>query len=252
LTEVTIAIIFAILVHLLRIGKKNKDMEEDFRRYYNEYLNPDINNIKSDGFKVANKPAYYLSETELKPLIIRAFEKYTTDDLRSAVAIYDKILDLNPCLIDQLTMRAQCLERLNFNLDAIDDYESAISNDSTDGNLYGLLGLLYQKVGNFESAEKYLKLSIEKGWKMYEPNFNMLSLLNNADLKNALMEKCKKPENLMRRNKKDFEDDLSEIDRNVFNTNLIKSIEGVKYGLALDPKNKVLLELHDYFYSKLN
>lgn len=247
-TEVLIGLGLGVLMHVTRIGKKNTDMDEDFRRYFKDYL-------KNDGFENHIhfvEADYYLNSNELKTLIKRAFEKYTINDYQSAIAIYDKILDLNPLLVDDLVMRAQCLERLNYNLDAIDDYESAISINDSDGNWLGLLGLVYQKIGKLEKAEKFLKLSVEKGWKMYESNLKMLSLLSHADVRQALIEKCNKPENLTRRNKIDFEDDLSEIDRNEYNTNLIKSIEGVNRGLALDPENEDLKRLHNYFYSRLN
>jgi tetratricopeptide (TPR) repeat protein len=252
LTEISISIGLASIVHLLRIGKKNPDMDEDFARYYHDYLKHENDLGKPKVIDKTIESVYLASEADLKPLIIRALEKYTTNDFRSAVAIYDKILDLNPLLVNDLVMRAQCLERLNYNLDAIDDYELAISIDESDGNWFGLLGLLYQKIGNLDSAEKYLKLSIEKGWKMFEPNLKMLSFLSSDDIKQALIEKCRKPENLTRRNKKDFEDNLSDIDRKVFNANLIKTIEGVNRGLALDPENNILKELYKNFYSKLN
>jgi tetratricopeptide (TPR) repeat protein len=250
--EIIIGIGLSLFVMILRIGKKNSDMEEDFRRYFKEYLKDENNFANFEDFDKIHKSSYYAPETELKPLIIRAFEKYTINDYRSAIAIYDKILDLNPLLANDLVMRAQCLERLNYNLDAIDDYELAISINDSDGNWFGLLGLIYQKIGNLDKAENFLKLSIDKGWKMYEPNLKMLSFLSSADVRQTLIEKCNKPENLTRRNKKDFEDDLSEIDRKEFNANLIKTIEGVNRGLALDPENAVLKELYNFFYSKLN
>jgi tetratricopeptide (TPR) repeat protein len=246
--EILIGVGIGILMHVARIGKQNSDMEDDFRRYFKNYL-------KNDGFENpvdVVEAGYYLNPNDLKTLSKRAFEKYTINDYQSAIAIYDKILDLNPLLLDDLVMRAQCLERLNYNLDAIDDYESAISINDSDGNWFGLLGLVYQKIGNLEKAEEFLKLSVEKGWKMYESNLKMLSLLTHSDIRQALIEKCNKPENLTRRNKKDFEDDLSEIDRNEYNSNLIKSIEGVNRGLVLDPENGDLKRLHNYFYSRLN
>ena len=252
LIEIFCSLCLGIVMLVLRIGKKNTDMEEDFRRYYKEYLRDENNRENLEVFEKINKSDYYTPEIELKPLIIRAFEKYTISDYRSAIAIYDKILDLNPLLAKHIVMRAQCLERLNYNLDAIDDYESAISINDSDGNWFGLLGLLYHKIGNLDKAENYLKLSIEKGWKMYEPNLKMLSFLTSEDVRKALIEKCNKPENLTRRNKKDFENNLSEIDRELFNTNFFKTIEGVNRGLALDPENKILKELYNNFYSKLN
>jgi len=251
-TEVFIGIGMGVLIHASRIGKKNSDMDEDFRRFFKAYLKDENKLSDIDESIDVAKSNYYASETELKPLIIRAIEKYTINDFRSAVAIYDKILFLNPLLADDLAMRAQCLERLNYNLDAIKDYELAISIDNSDGNLFGLLGLLYQKIGNLDKAEVFLKQAVDKGWKMYEPNLKMLSLLTSEDVRQALIEKCNKPENLTRRNKEDFEDNLSEIDRKEFNANFIKTIEGVNRGLALDPENKILKELYNNFYSKLN
>lgn len=252
LPEIFIGLGLSILMHTIRIGKKNDDMDADFRRFFKDYLKDENTSAEPDKFKKVDESVYYTSETELKPMITRAYEKLTVNDYRSAVAIYDKLLDLNPSLASDLAMRAQCLERLNFNLDAIDDYEKAISIDDSDGNLFGLLGLLYLKIGNIDKSEIFLKKSINKGWKMYETNLKMLSFLSTDYLRQGLIEKCNKPENLTRRNKKDFEDDLSEIDRKDYNKNLIKTIEGIKRGLALDPDNVILKELYNNFYSKLN
>lgn len=252
LTEIFIGLGIGVLMHITRIGKKNSDMEEDFNRFFKEYLidqNKLSNNKESS---IINKSDYYVSETELKPLILRAFEKYTTNDFHSAIAIYDKILELNPLLAGDIAMRAQCLEILNFNLDAIADYELAISINDSDGNWFGLLGLVYLKIGNLDKAELFLKISVQKGWKMYEPNLKMIRSLSNDHIRQAMTESITKPEKLTRRNKNDFEDDLSEIDRKEYIANLIKSIQGVKRGLALDPENVILKELHNNFYSKLN
>jgi tetratricopeptide (TPR) repeat protein len=227
-------------------------MTDDFKRYFKDYLKSEGNLSNNDSITKSDKSSYYPSENELNPMIKRAYEKYIVNDYHSAIAIYDKLLDLNPLLASDLAMRAQCLERLNFNLDAIDDYEKSISMDDSDGNLFGLLGLLYLKIGNIDKSEIFLRISVNKGWKMYEHNLKMLSFLTKEDIRQTFIEKCNKPENLKRRDKKDFEDDLSEIDKQDFNTNLIKTIEGVNRGLALDPENAVLKELYYNFYSKLN
>jgi hypothetical protein len=79
----------------------------------------------------------------------------------------------------------------------------------------------------------------------------MLNTLSEGTLK-VLIEKRKQPENLLRRNKDDFKENLSEIDRSEFNENLIKTIKCVNEGLSLDPENRKLNELRDNLYSKLN
>lgn len=250
--EIIFGIALSLFLLILRTKKRNSDMTDDFKRYFKDYLKSEQNLSNINNITKFDKSAYYVSETELKSLIIRAFEKYTVTDYRSAIAIYDKILDLNPLLTDDLAMRAQCLERLNYNLDAIDDYELAISINDSDGNWFGLLGLVYLKIGNLDKAELFLKISVQKGWKMYEPNLKMIRSLSNDNIRQEMSESITKPEKLTRRNKNDFEDDLSEIDRIEYNANLIKSIQGVNRGLALDPENAVLKELHNNFYSKLN
>jgi hypothetical protein len=63
---------------------------------------------------------FYFPYDKLRNLEIRAFEKYTVKDYRSSIAICDKILDLNPKIVGTLTLRAGCLETLNYNLEAGD------------------------------------------------------------------------------------------------------------------------------------
>lgn len=240
--EIYIGLAISLLLIIKRVRKKNSDMDEDFRRYFKDYLKSERKNEESD---------FYVSPALLQNMKKRAIEKYVTKDFKNAIAIYDKILELNPRLHDALIMRAQCLEVLNFNLDAIDDYEAAFEIDDSDGNVIGLMGLLYSKIGQLEKAKYYLELSIARGWKTYEVNLIALNNFSEDTLK-VLQESRQKPENLLRRNRKDFEDDLSEIDREEFNKNLFETIRCVNEGLSLDPENSKLKQLRDDFYSKLN
>jgi len=150
------------------------------------------------------------TNSQIDSLLRRANEKIITKDFKGAVAITDKVLLLQPNNYDALVCRANSLEALNFNLDAIEDYEKAISIDSSDGNTLGLLGLTYRKIGDIENSQKYLKLSVDKGMKLYEMNYNMFVTASDT-MKQAYAQRGNIPENHKRRNPNDFVDNLSSL-----------------------------------------
>lgn len=261
--ELFLGVGLALFSTLRQIDKNGSDTDEDFKRTYREYLK-DINyensvsqlkifQEKFDGKKEFNPSDFYVQYDKLRNMELRAFEKYTIKDYRSAIAICDNILDLNPEIVTTLTLRAGCLENLNYNLEAIADYAASIKIDDTDANIYGLLGLLFHKIGEFDKGQKMLETAVKLGMKMYEPQWKMFEMISsNPDSKERMIKEAKVPANLGTRNKKDFEDDLSEIDRKEFNNNFMKSIEGIKFALALDPKNEELTNLLNFIKSKLN
>lgn len=182
---------------------------------------------------------------EIKNLIRRANEKQIIKEFESAIAICDKVLLLEPNNYDALVCRANCLEALNFNLDAIEDYKKAIDIDDTDGNILGLLGLTYRKIGDLENGQKYLKASLDTGYKVYEMNYIMMSKVS-EETKKILMTQGSAPENLNRRNPEDFTDNLTEVDKDEFKKAVQNNIRSLEDSIALDPENKHLRELYDY------
>lgn len=178
-------------------------------------------------------------------LLKRANEKMITKDFKGAIAITDKVLLLQPDNYDALVCRANSLEALNFNLDAIEDYERAISLDSSDGNILGLLGLTYRKIGDIESGQKYLKLSIDKGTKLYEMNYNMLLTASDI-MKQAYVRRGNIPENYQRRNPHDFVDNLTQVDRDEFKQAVRDNLHSLETALAQDPENKHLKDLFEF------
>ena len=104
----------------------------------------------------------------------KASEKFLVKDANSCVIISDLVLTLDPNNSRALENRAIALEYLNYNLDAIKDYEKYIEIDGTDPNLYGLLGLTYRKIGEIEKGQEFLLKSINMGFSLYEMNYNML------------------------------------------------------------------------------
>ncbi|MDP1727970.1 MAG: hypothetical protein Q8M15_14390 [Bacteroidota bacterium] len=190
-------------------------------------------------------------EVNIKSLLKRANEKGIIKDFKSAVAITDKIILLYPSNYDALVIRANSLGALNFNLEAIDDYEKALSIDNSDPNIIGLLGLTYHIVGEFEKGQEKLKLSIQMGYKLYEMNYNMKLKMPDS-VKSMLVERSKKPENLVRRNPSDFVDNLSETDHIEFKRALKNHLPTLQHSLSLDPNNTKLKELYEFTLTYLD
>jgi tetratricopeptide (TPR) repeat protein len=177
-------------------------------------------------------------------LLRRASEKFIIKDYQSAIAIADKILTIQPDNYNALTCRASSLEALNFNLDAIDDYEKALQIDQSEANIYGLLGLTYRKIGDIDSGLKNLEISIQKGLKSYALIYNML-LSDSDELKQAMIKRAKVPKNLQRRNPNDFVDNLTSVDKNEIKEALKSQIHHLEGALSLDPDNTELKELYE-------
>jgi len=115
----------------------------------------------------------------------------------------------------------------------------------SDPNIYGLLGLTYQKIGDIDNGQKNLKISIQKGLKFYELNYDIL-LSASDGVRQAMIRKGQILENLKRRNSNDFVDNLSSVDRNEFKQavkNQIKSLEGA---ISLDQNNEEIKKLYNF------
>jgi tetratricopeptide (TPR) repeat protein len=221
-------IILAIIIILILIGKFSS-------RNRSEISNNRINHFSNDKITV---------------LLTRAYEKQIIKDYKSAVAICDKVLLLDKDNYDALCCRANCLEALNFNLDAIEDYIKALKIDSSDGNIHGLLGLTYRKIGDIENGQKYLKNSVSRGMMLYKFNYEML--LSASDiLKEAFIKKGNNPENLLRRNPNDFVDNLSEVDTLDFNEEVKKQLYHLENAISIDPDNEHLKNLYEFAKKKV-
>lgn len=219
----TLFIIVAIIIILYIIGRISKSSE--------------VNEVTSN-----TEPTLVL---EIKNLMLRANKNLIVKDFETAVAICDKVLLIEPNNYSALVCRANSLEALNFNLDAIDDFKKAISIDNSDGNILGMLGLTYRKIGDLENGQKYLKASLDTGYKVYEMNYIMMSKVSEGT-KKILMTQGSAPENLKRRNLEDFTDKLSEVDKNEFKKAVQNNLRSLEDSIALDPENKHLRELYDY------
>ena len=147
----------------------------DYHRKFGRYLTYK-NSRKVEETKLGPSPVnYQLAIEEITPLLDCASEYFIEKKYKKAIGIYDKILEIDPNLFYVLTIRAQCLILLNYNLDGIDDYEKAISLDSSYGHIFGMLGLCYQKIGVFDKAEHNLKLAIEKGSQSFEYHLKLMN-----------------------------------------------------------------------------
>jgi tetratricopeptide (TPR) repeat protein len=142
----------------------------------------------------------------------KASEKFLVKDADSCVIISDLVLTLDPNNSGALENRAIALEYLNYNLDAIKDFEKYIEIDGTDPNLYGLLGLTYRKIGEIEKGQEYLLKSIKMGFNLYEMPYNMLENCHEM-VKKKMSEKGKIAENLKTRSAKDINGKFSEVDK---------------------------------------
>ena len=167
-----------------------------------------------------------------KKLNDKATEKFITKDYESCVIISDLILTIDPYNSKALVNRAMALECLNFNLDAINDYEKYMEIDGTDPNVYGLLGLTYRKIGEIEIGQEYLLKSINMGYSFYKMQYEILEN-SHILLKKKIKEKSKNPELLKKRNPNDIKGNFSEVN----NEELLKAFEN---GLELLRNNKDL------------
>jgi hypothetical protein len=174
----------------------------------------------------------------------RMSEKFIEKEYRDCIAIADKILAINPQYYKALTTRASSLLNLGFNLDAIEDYLAALAIQDKDGNMHGLLGMTYRKVGEIEKSNNHLKRAVELGFKMYEMQLQIFLSLTEEGVK-MMIDKGKNHENQIRRNKAEFEDSLSEVDRGEYQKGLESAQNALKASLELDPNNKELQKLSE-------
>jgi tetratricopeptide (TPR) repeat protein len=178
-------------------------------------------------------------------LIKRALEKQIVEDYKGAIAIVDKIIEIDPENFSALTCRATSLQALNFNLDAIDDFEKALRIDKTDANIYGLLGMTYIQIGEIENEMKNLEISMQMGLMIYEVNYNMI-IANIDELKETMVKRAKVPENLQRRIPKDFIDNMSPVDEYEFKKEFKAQIHDLEYAIKRDPNNSELKKLYEF------
>lgn len=182
-----------------------KLINEDFDKYLVE-----LNKFNTD--KINFK---YPFNDKINQLQDRAFRKYIIKDYKSCIAINDEILSIQPLNFKALVERAACLEILNFNLDAIDDYQLAVKIDDQAGNVFGLLGLTYKKIGEMDKAKEHLNRAVYTGAPFYKSYLVFFSIVY-SDLNKRMMIKGKLPENNRRRNKSDFKEDYDEISENKY------------------------------------
>jgi tetratricopeptide (TPR) repeat protein len=205
---------------------------------------PRSNDLSIDTWRKATP-----SRANLESEIARANEKMMLGEHKSGVAILDKILIIDPKNHSALIIRAICLSSLNFNLDAIDDYELAIKINKSNGNNFGLLGLVYNKIGNLEMAKKNLEIAVDKGFLNYEMMYNMILDLS-VDMEKRIIARNQIPENLNRREPNCFEDDLSEVDRDLLDQTVRNNLPLLAKQVKQNPNNKELVEHYEYAKSK--
>lgn len=175
----------------------------------------------------------------------KPFEKLQTQaedlilfgEFHHIVAITDQILRIIPTNHDALVLRALALEALNFNLEAIEDYELAHSKKQLDANTYGLFGLTYRKVGEIEKGQQFLKLSIDNGLKTYEGNYNYINIASPQVIE-ILKKNARTPENLQRRNLNDFVKFLTPSNKEELVVAIKKQIYNIESAIETYPTDK--------------
>lgn len=207
-----------------------------------------LKRIYSDFFKPEHQSQYHnvdsIIESEyFKKELQRLVRKFIAGELHDSIAIADSLLEINPNSRKVLIYRANALSNLNFNLDAIDDYENALTINDFDGNTHGLLGLLYRKIGENENGDFHLQKAVEQGYKQYQLNIDVFQI-SLPQVTELLIAEGKKAENNLRRNKSDFEDSGTDVDEEAFKIGLEKGKDAVRWGLSLDPDNEEIKWLH--------
>jgi tetratricopeptide (TPR) repeat protein len=201
--------------------------------------------------KSTSTPQPILQKVSVDSLLKRAIEKQLLKDYKAAIAIVDKILVLDQNNYEALICRGSSLENLNFNLEAIEDYEKALKINNSDPNIYGLLGLYYIKIGDIENGLRNLKNSVQMGLKFYELSYN-IHLSASEPIRQAIIRKAKIPENLLRRNPDDFIINLESIDKNEFAVALKNQIHYLEEAMSLYPDDAKLKKLHAFAKSHLD
>ncbi|MEZ4721288.1 MAG: hypothetical protein R2813_05355 [Flavobacteriales bacterium] len=175
-------------------------------------------------------------------LLKKANEKLLVKDYHGCVAVADLILSITPEFAPALITRANGLSALNFNLDAIDDFEKALSLGDSDAVTVGLLGFSYKKIGEIEKGQQLLKRSIDMGFKGYEMAYNLQESVSD-DVTKILVEKARQPENLKRRIDDDIIGDFSEVDRDELNNLIGQGLTQISWLISQDPDNNELKSL---------
>jgi tetratricopeptide (TPR) repeat protein len=99
-----------------------------------------------------------------------------------SVAIAD-FEESNRIQLDRLAMaeKAYCLNRINQNLLAIDDYRQYLDHDPSSAIVWNDLAFSYLKLGQFAEAEECLKRAIIIDEKLQAPHWNMIVLFVNQN-----------------------------------------------------------------------
>ncbi len=139
-------------------------------------------------------------ESKIQLLQNKADKEFLNKDYSTAMRICDEILIIKPDYYNALVTRAMSLENLGYNLDAIDDYEMAISIN-VDYNNYGLLGLCYYRIGEIQKAILKLELAVKNGFNIYEPVYdNLVLIIEDKETIQFIKNEVAKSDKLKRRN----------------------------------------------------
>lgn len=182
----------------------------------------------------------------IKELSSEASNRFLNKQYESAVALTDKIFLLDQNNFSALNIRAMSLENLGYYLDAIDDYNKAIELRPNDANLIGLCGVCYNSIGDFQKAREYLKISVNKGMKIYVTSLQTIDILSEATLK-MMKEHRSTPERMKRRTGKEFTISNEAVNLKTIDDSLKEFYLNTKNALNADPENKHLKELVDHY-----
>lgn len=187
--------------------------------------------------------------SSIKASIARAYQKMMTGDFKSGVAIADKVLLIDPVNSQAYFVRAMCLEALNFNLDAISDYERGLELNDSDANFFGLLGLVYNKIGIPDKAIENLQIAVNSGHSNYK--MILFGLLQMSDVvRQKVAAHNAIPEKLQRRESTTFDDDLKEVDIDLLNETIRKNLSLLRTQVIQNPDDKDLNRLYEFAKSK--
>lgn len=188
----------------------------------------------------------YRNDFSLKMLKEQAGDRFLSKQYESVIALADIILLFDQDNFDVLVMRAMSLENLGFILDAIDDYNSAINLHPTDANVYGLCGVCYNLLGDFQNSIKYLETAVKGGMKFYNATLYSITMFS-PDIRKGLTEIRNTPENRKRRTDKDFTIKNEAINLGTINNNLKEFHADLKNILKSDPENVEVRKIVSHF-----
>jgi tetratricopeptide (TPR) repeat protein len=195
-------------------------------------------------------PELYRSKFKLRKrlseqLVMENGEYYFKDNA-GAIETLCKILLLESSDQEALTQRGACLAKINLYLNAIDDFEDALVLRSN-GNTYGLLGLIYFKIGHLDKARLNYQKAIMLGANNYQAPLTLLNTLSKEALL-LIEEKNRIPENLK---KWDIYAYFSSMpgsffenfeDEDEFNTALEQRLDQLRLELASQPTDIFLID----------